>query len=106
MLHICLLYSEEISNRTHHNILTEVYWFLIAATTNYQKLSQIKGFPGASVVKISPANAGDMGFIHGSGRSPGEGNGYPLPEFLLGESYGQRSLQGYSPRSHKELDVT
>ena len=39
------------------------------------------GFPGGSVVKNSPANAGDtidMGSILGSRRSPGGGNGYPL----------------------------
>ena len=34
------------------------------------------GFPGGSAVKKNPpANAGDMGMIPGSGRSPGEGNG-------------------------------
>ena len=40
-----------------------------------------KGFPGGSVVKYPPANAGatgDMGLILGSGRSPGGGNGNPL----------------------------
>ena len=31
-----------------------------------------------SVVKNPPANAGDAGLIPGSGRSPGEGHGYPL----------------------------
>ena len=36
------------------------------------------GFPGNSVVKNLLATAGEMGFIPGSGRSPGEGNGYPL----------------------------
>ena len=35
-------------------------------------------FPGDSVVKNPPANAGDMGSIPGVGRSPGEGNGKPL----------------------------
>ena len=35
-------------------------------------------FPGASVVKNSPANAGDLDSILGLGRSPGEGNGNPL----------------------------
>ena len=30
------------------------------------------------MVKNPPANAGDMGLIPGSGRSPGEGNGNPL----------------------------
>ena len=32
-------------------------------------------FPGGSVVKNSLVNAGDLGSIPGSGRSPGEGNG-------------------------------
>ena len=37
-----------------------------------------QGFLGDSVVKSPPANAGDVGLISGSGRSPGEGNGNPL----------------------------
>ena len=36
------------------------------------------GFPGSSDGKDSACNAGDMGLIHGSGRSLGEQNGYPL----------------------------
>ena len=36
------------------------------------------GFPGGSDSKESACNAGDPGSIPGSGRSPGEGNGYPL----------------------------
>ena len=32
------------------------------------------GFPGGSVAKNPPANAGDAGLIPGSGRSPGEEN--------------------------------
>ena len=42
------------------------------------------GFPGGSVVKNLPANAGDAGLIPGSGRSPGEGNGNPLQCSCLG----------------------
>jgi len=34
----------------------------------------VVGFPGGSVVKNLPANAGDVILIPGSGRSPGEGN--------------------------------
>ena len=30
----------------------------------------------------------------------------PTPVFLPGESHGQRSLVGYSPGGHKELDTT
>ena len=37
-----------------------------------------RGFPGGAVVQNLPANAGDAGSIPGLGRSPGEGNGYPL----------------------------
>ena len=30
----------------------------------------------------------------------------PTPVFLPGESHGQRSMVGYSPHGHKELDTT
>ena len=36
------------------------------------------GFPGDSDSKESACNAGDSASIPGSGRSPGEGNGYQL----------------------------
>ena len=36
------------------------------------------GFPGGSDGKASAYNAGDLGWIPGSGISPGEGNGNPL----------------------------
>ena len=36
------------------------------------------GIHGGSGSKESAYNAGDPGLIPGSGRSPGEGNGYPL----------------------------
>ena len=36
------------------------------------------GFPDSSDGKESACNAGDPGSIPGSGRSPGEQNGYPL----------------------------
>ena len=35
-------------------------------------------FPGGSEVNVSACNAGDLGSIPGSGRSPGEGNSNPL----------------------------
>ena len=36
------------------------------------------GFPGGSDGEESACNAGDVGSVPGSGRSPGEGNGNPL----------------------------
>ena len=38
----------------------------------------LRGFPGGSDSKESACNAGDQDSIPGLGRSPGEGNGYPL----------------------------
>ena len=48
---------------------------------------ELWGFPGGTVIKNMPANAGatrDMGSMPGSGRSPGEGNGTPLQYSCLG----------------------
>ena len=47
------------------------------------------GFPGGSVVKNAPANAGDtgdVGLIPGSGRYTGEENGHPLQYSCLESS--------------------
>ena len=41
-------------------------------------------FPGGSVVKNPPANAGGLGSTPGSGRSPGDRNGSPLQYSDLG----------------------
>ena len=108
-------------------------------------LTTLWGFPDSSDGKESAWNARDSGSIPRSGKSPGEGIGYPLqyswtslvaqmvknppamwetwvrplgwktpwrrawqptPVSLPGESPGQRSLAGYSPCGHKELDMT
>ena len=59
--------------------------------------------PGNSGSKTSACNAGRKGLIPGSGRSPWEGNDYPLQFFLPGESHGLRSLAGYSPWDYKRV---
>ena len=61
------------------------------------------------VIKNPPANAGDLrgGFlIPGSGPDPLEEAQQPTPVFLSGESHGQRSLKGYSPKSSKKSETT
>ena len=63
-------------------------------------------FPGGSVVKNSPANAGDVSLIPGPGRSSGGGNGNPLQYPCLEKSHGQRNLVGCSPWGRKESDTT
>ena len=71
--------------------------------------NEILDFSGGSDSKASAYNAGDLGLILGSGRSPGM-EWQPTPVFLPGEYRGQRSLGdrrlGYSPWGHKELDTT
>ena len=64
------------------------------------------GFPCGSAGKESTCNAGDLGSISGLGRSPGEGNSYPLQYSCLKNPHGQRSLAGYSPWGRKESDTT
>ena len=54
------------------------------------------GFPGGSIVKNPPANAGDtgnMGLIPGSGRSTGGGNGKPFQYSCLGNSVDRGAWQ-------------
>ena len=39
-------------------------------------MTSLVGFSGDSAGKETVYNVGDLGLIHGLGRSPGEGNGY------------------------------
>ena len=70
------------------------------------------GFPGGSDGKESACSAGDLGLIPVSGRSSGEGNGYPLQYsffFFFHSSIlawiipWTWSLVGYSPRDCKRV---
>ena len=67
----------------------------------------IQGFLGGSEVKASACNARDLGLIPGSGRSPGEGNGNPLPHSCLENPMDRGAwLIGYSPWGHNKSDTT
>ena len=71
------------------------------------RLLSARGFPGGSEGKESACNAGDLGSIPGSGRSPEEGNEWhPTPVLLPGKSHEQRSLVGCSPWGRTESDTT
>ena len=52
------------------------------------------GFPGGSDGKESACNAGDLGSIPGLGKSPEEGNGYPLLYSCLGNPMDKGAWQG------------
>ena len=66
----------------------------------------VAGFPGRSAGKEPISNAGDLGSSPVLGRSPGGGHGNPLHYSCLENPHGQRSLAGYSPLGHKEVDTT
>ena len=69
-----------------------------------------KGFPGGSEVKVSACNAGDLGSIHGSGRSPREGNGNPLQysclENLIDGGAWWATVHGVAKRRTRLSDFT
>ena len=63
-----------------------------------------RGFPGGLVVKNLPAGIGDMDLIPDLGRSPGEGNGYPLQYSCLENSMDRGAWWATVLGGHKELD--
>ena len=63
-------------------------------------------FPGGSGGKDSAFNAGNPGSVPGLGRSPGEGNSYPLQYSCLENFMYKRSWMGYTPYDCKESDMT
>ena len=81
------------SQRVRHN------WSTQHSTYIYIK----SGFLGGTVIKNLPANAGGMGSISGSRRSPGEGKGNPLQYSCLKIPYRERDLVGYSLLGHKRV---
>ena len=69
------LLDKTLQSKTKAKVVCKI---LTRTPTIEDLLPYIMGFPGSSVVKNPPANAGDMSSIPGSGRSSGEENGNPL----------------------------
>ena len=63
-------------------------------------LGEVEGFPDGSAGKESAYNSGDLGSVPGLGRSPGEGNGYPL------QYSGLENSMDSIVRDCKESDMT
>ena len=93
---VCCILKFPISQFTFHKLHVQNTFSLINSPRlplkikNYTKVillqerikvEQVRtlGFPGSSSDKESAHNAGSLGLIPGSGRSPGEGQGNPLP---------------------------
>ena len=58
------------------------------------------------LVKNPPAMQETPSLIPGSGRCPGEGNGYPLQYSCLENPHGHRRPAGYTLWSRKKSDMT
>ena len=58
------------------------------------------------MVKNLPANAGDLGLITGLGRSPGEGNDYPLQYSCRGNPIDRGAWRAAVHEVTKEWDMT
>ena len=75
----------------------------------WKRTMRRKGFPGGSVVKNLPANAGDagdVGSIPGSRRSPGVGNGNPLQYSCLGNPMDRGAWWATVPWGYKDSGTT
>ena len=66
----------------------------------------INDFPGGSVVKNPPANAGDMSSIPVFRRSPGDRNGNPLQYSYLENPMNRRAWWDAVPGVAKESDTS
>ena len=78
----------------------------------FQRLEQCynhsQGFPGGSVIKNLPTDAGDRRYKRHEfepwvGKILWRRKWQPTPVFLPGKSHGQRSLAGKSPWGHKDM---
>ena len=75
------------------------------AFVSFATVYHFNGFPGGSVVKNPPANAGDVGSVPGLGRSPGEGNGNPLQYSCLGNPMDKGAWRATVHGVTKESDI-
>ena len=69
-------------------------------------VDQTLAFPGGTMVKNLPANAGDTVSIPRSGRFPREGNGNPLQDSCLGNPMDRRISRATVHGVAKVLDMT
>ena len=65
----------------------------------------LEGFSGALVVKNLLADVGDTGFLLGSERSPGEGNGSQLQYSCLGNPMDREACKATFHRLSKESNT-
>ena len=90
------LHTQRHSERT--TLLSYILNCALKTDTEYEKA----GLPWWLSGKESACRAADSGLISGSGRSPGEGNSYPLQYSCLGNPM-DRGAWRASPWGHKRV---
>ena len=79
--------------------------FSVGVSCSWYFLIFVWDFPGDTVVKNLPVNAGDTHLIPGCGRSPGGGNGNPLQDSCLGNTMDiRRAWRATVPKSLTRLN--
>ena len=114
-LYVCIFFKNSHTPSTFYASEYQT-WIFITKTmfeqgsttepTKYVSDSLSLGFSGGSVVKHSPANAGDSDSIPGSRRSPGGENGNPVQYSCLGNPTDRRAWWATVHGVPKEPDMT
>ena len=92
------------SDRDKANDIVQMWENEKGLCLRFEGVPVTRGFPGGSVVKNLPVNAGDSSLIPGSGRSSGGGNGSPLKysclENLIDKGAWWATVQGVARAGH------
>ena len=90
-------------------MISDYFWLSltnIILSLVYNLIYKGRHFPGGSVVKNPPVDAGDAGLISESGRYPGVGHGNPLQHSCLGNAMDREAWWATVHGVAKELDTT
>ena len=93
--------NNDATNISVHSALLKLFWLIF--------IRYREGFPCGASGKEPTCQCRRYkrhGFNPSAGKIPQTRKWQPTPIFLLGKFHGQRSLAGYSPWGHKELDMT
>ena len=98
-----------VSIKWKYSHLSEVLWRMSKLEKTCHYVRKSLGFLGGASGKELTCQGRRhrrQGFNPRVGKIPWKRAWQPIPVFLSGESHGQRSLVGYSPKSRKKLERT
>ena len=98
--------GEGLKQKTNFKIVIQNSQIKYKRNSNNSTFECTRGLPGSSAGKESSCNAGDLGLIPGLGRSPAEGNSYPLQYSCLGNSMNRGAWKATVHGVTKSCDMT